>query len=292
MKNHRGNRPEGRPRPKSGGPRPHEQKPHKPAPREPNAPRLTRADLYGFHAVREAWLNPERKISTLYVTEAAQESFKSVIEEGRRKNLQRPPISLVEKHALENALPDGAVHQGLALVCAPLPEIDITEMIIRAGNQQRSVIVMLDQVTDPHNVGAILRSACAFGATGLVMQRKHAPELAGPAGALLAKTACGAIEHVPLAYETNLSRTIEVLQEAGYFVYALDERGEKNIGDISIADKAVLVLGAEGPGIRHLVKEHCDMLVRLPMSGPMPSINVSNAAAVALYALALPPAKT
>lgn len=139
-------------------------------------------------------------------------------------------------------------------------------------------LAILDQVTDPHNVGAILRSACAYGAKGLIMQSKHAPEMTGA----LAKAACGALEHVPVAFETNLSRAIEALQQAGYFVYGLDERGD-DIGQQNFAGKNVLVLGAEGPGIRRLVKEHCDVLIRLPMHGPMPSINVSNAAAVAFH---------
>ena len=254
---------------------------------QPSAPRarLSRPDLYGFHAVREAWLNPEREISTLYATAQGQESFAAVLAEARAAGLTRPAITLVEKPALESALPEGAVHQGLALVCRALPEVDVTEIMIRASGKKRTLVLILDQVTDPHNVGAILRSACAFGAAGVIMQRKHAPELAGPAGALMAKAACGAIEHVPLAYETNLSRTIEALQEGGYFVYGLDERGEKTVDQIPANDKIALVLGAEGPGLRHLIKEHCDMLVRLPMDGPMPSLNVSNAAAVALYAV-------
>jgi 23S rRNA (guanosine2251-2'-O)-methyltransferase len=142
--------------------------------------------------------------------------------------------------------------------------------------------LMLDQVTDPHNVGAIISSACAFGAAGVVMQKKHAPALNG----VLAKTACGAVEHVPVAFVTNLSRALEEFKEGGYFSYGLDERGEMDIGELGKKPgKCVLIMGAEGPGIRHLVKEHCDSLVRLPMHGPMPSINVSNAAAVALYAV-------
>jgi 23S rRNA (guanosine2251-2'-O)-methyltransferase len=131
-------------------------------------------------------------------------------------------------------------------------------------------------------MGAILRSACAFGAAGIIVQKRHAPELSGPAGGIMAKTACGAMEHTPIAYETNLSRSIEALQEAGYFVYGLDERGEDMPRDTP--SKAVLVLGAEGEGLRHLVKEKCDVLVKLPTSGPIASLNVSNAAAVALYA--------
>lgn len=243
-----------------------------------NKAKAAPASLYGFHAVREAWLNERRDIQTLYISEQALQGFEATLQDAQRKGLNRPAPTGVEKKQLDQACPQGAVHQGLALVCAPLPEIDLNEMIIHGAERDDNLIVILDQVTDPHNVGAILRSACAFGAKGLVMQKKHAPELSG----VLAKTACGAIEHVHVAYETNLSRSIEALQEAGYFVYGLDERGD-DITQANISGKSALVLGAEGPGLRRLVKEHCDTLLRLPMHGPMPSINVSNAAAVALY---------
>ncbi|MCC6597791.1 MAG: 23S rRNA (guanosine(2251)-2'-O)-methyltransferase RlmB [Alphaproteobacteria bacterium] len=247
------------------------------APKPQNA--LARADLYGFHAVSAAWLNEERQIQALYVCDQALEGLKPVMEEALAKNIKRPPAHILEKKQLEFLLPQGAVHQGVALVCAPLPEIGLRDLLIKGEKQEKSTILILDQVTDPHNIGAILRSACAFGVTGVVMQRRHAPELT----AALAKTACGAIEHIPVAYETNLSRAIEEMQKADYYVFGLDERGECTIDALDIPRRAALVLGAEGPGIRHLVKERCDQLVRLPMSGPMPSINVSNAAAIALY---------
>ncbi|MCD8498112.1 MAG: RNA methyltransferase [Alphaproteobacteria bacterium] len=138
-------------------------------------------------------------------------------------------------------------------------------------------------------MGAILRSACAFGANGIIVQKRHAPELHGPAGAIIAKTACGAMEHTPIAYETNLSRSIEALQEAGYFVYGLDERGENMPSPGTFPPRCVLVLGAEGDGLRHLVKEKCDVLIKLPTAGAIGSLNVSNAAAVALYSAAIAP---
>ena len=247
-------------------------------PKKPRESRLKPAALYGFHAVEAAWLNPQRHIEALYCTQNALDGFEGLIHKARKNGLERPAPTLVDKNDLEAALPPGAVHQGLGLVCAPLPELGIEDILIRLNDAENALIVILDQVTDPHNVGAILRSACAFNADAVIMQTKHAPELNG----VLAKTACGALEHIPVVYETNLSRSIERLQEDGYFVYGLDERGE-DIGSIDTAAKSVLVLGAEGPGIRRLVKEHCDTLLRLPMSGQMPSINVSNAAAVALY---------
>ena len=242
-----------------------------------------RPSLYGVHAVQEAWLNENRVVDALYATNQALNGFADALNEARQKGLKRPEPSIVDKQQLESLLPQGAVHQGLALACSGIPECDLQDLLIRASSKDRQLLLILDQVTDPHNVGAILRSACAFGVDGMIMQKKHAPELTG----VLAKTACGAIEHVPVAYETNLSRTIEALQADGFFVYGLDERG-LDIGEQgAFPEKSVLVLGAEGPGLRRLVKEHCDQLLRLPMHGPMPSINVSNAAAVALYAFCI-----
>lgn len=238
--------------------------------------------LYGTHAVTEAWLNPKRQINTLYITEQSLGSFEPAIEKTRSAGLKRPTPQIIDKAKLENLLPEAAVHQGLALSAAPLPEYNAQDIIIKNEQTERPLIVILDQVTDPHNIGAILRSACAFGASALILQKKHAPELTG----VLAKTACGALEHVPVAFVTNLSRTIEEFQEAGYFSYGLDERGEENIQYIAkTRDKTLIIMGAEGPGLRQNVKAHCDTLLRLPMHGPMPSINVSNAAAITLYAL-------
>lgn len=239
--------------------------------------------LYGFHAVREAWLNPSRNIQQLLATDQGAASFEDTLKESRANALTRPALKILDKKELEHIAPAGAVHQGLVLISEDLPEISIQDIIIAQKDAAHSLILVLDQVTDPHNIGAILRSACAFGAAGMVLQRKHAPLLDGA----LAKTACGALEHVPVAYETNLSRTIGVLKEHEYFVYGLDERGTLSIDQLNAGGKTALVLGAEGPGLRHLIKEHCDALVRLPMAGAMPSINVSNAAAISLYALSL-----
>ena len=261
-------------------------KPHKPShkPRHdaPKGPKI-RADLFGFHAVAEAWLNSARNIEALYITEVALPGFEDILKRG--KSLNRPDPIHVDKAVIDKALPPGSVHQGLALKTAPLPTLGLPDLLIQTQDQDAALFLILDQVTDPHNVGAITRSACAFGADGIIVQSRHAPESSG----ILAKTACGALEHIPFAEETNLARTIEELQENGFFVLGLDERGEQNIGEIAgnyKNAKCALVLGAEGPGIRRLVKEKCDALVRLPMSGAMPSIDVSNAAAIALYALA------
>jgi 23S rRNA (guanosine2251-2'-O)-methyltransferase len=257
-----------------GKPKQAKQKPQAPK------PKLPRASLYGFHAVSEAWMNEDRDIQGLYATEQGLRTFEETLKRAERDGIRRPQAQIVDKNSLEKMLPQGAVHQGLALVCPVIEESSIHDFIIASKNK-RSILVMLDQVTDPHNVGAILRSACVFGIDGMILQRKHAPFLDG----VLAKTACGAVEHVPVAYETNLSRTIEELQENGFFIYGLDERGEDLSELNDLPDKVVVIMGAEGPGLRRLVKENCDQLLRLPTSGPISSLNVSNAAAVTFYAL-------
>lgn len=258
-------------------------KPGKPAAHKPSGQppgrKIGKIDLFGVHAVRAAWDNPKRCVHALYITEQALAGF-----DPATPSAQRPAPTVVPREDLDRALPPGTVHQGIALCCQPLEETGVTDLIIAGEQKARSLLVVLDQVTDPHNIGAIMRSACAFGADGLILQRKHAPEMNGPAGGIIAKTASGGAEHVPVAYETNLTRAIETLQEAGYFAAALDERGDPEIGKLSAYPKLVLVLGAEGPGIRRLVKEQCDLLVSLPTAGPISSLNVSNAAAVALYA--------
>lgn len=247
-----------------------------PREREPKSPRL-KADLFGIHAVREAWANPKRYVHNLYITEGALKEFEPYL----KTEAKRPAPVIVAKEELDKAFSPGTVHQGIALSCQPLAEASITDIIIKGTQKSRSVVVMLDQVTDPHNIGAILRSACAFGADGVVMQSRHAPEMAG----VLAKTACGAMEHIDVAYETNLSRALEKLQENHYTVIGLDEHSPMTFSQLPKYERTVIVLGAEGPGIRRLIREHCDVLVTLPTQKPINSLNVSNAAAVALYAL-------
>ncbi|MBI1301412.1 MAG: 23S rRNA (guanosine(2251)-2'-O)-methyltransferase RlmB [Alphaproteobacteria bacterium] len=258
----------------------HGQQPRSGPARPPRAikeapPARLKIDLFGAHAVAEAWKNPRRFVHSLYITEAARGRFDF------NSPAKRPAPTIVTKEQLDKSLPPGTVHQGIALSCQPLEEISVSDLIVRADGKPRSVLVMLDQVTDPHNIGAILRSASAFGAHGMILQRKHAPEPNG----ILAKTACGALEYVGMAYETNLSRALETLKEAGYTAIGLDEHAPATFGSLPAFDKIVLVLGAEGPGMRRLIREHCDVLVTLPTGGPIASLNVSNAAAVALYAL-------
>ena len=233
--------------------------------------------LWGIHAVREAWQNPNRQIHSFLVTDKTREFYK---EWSSPDHAKRPNPDIVERHVFEKRLPQGAVHQGLAIQCSPLEEVFLSDLIIQSKSTDKMTLVMLDQVTDPHNVGAILRSSCAFGAAGIIVQSRHAPEITG----ILAKSACGAVEHTPIIREVNLSRAIEQLQDNFFNVIGLDEAG-KDISKIQKSDKTCLVMGAEGPGLRQKIKETCTSLLRLPTDGPVPTLNVSNAAAVALYAM-------
>ncbi len=258
----------------------------RPSQKIPPRPRATsekltkiKADLFGFHAVREAWQNPKRYVHGLFLTETAMKEFESSL----KTEAKRPEPVIVSKEELDRAFPPGTVHQGIALSCQPLAEVGLIDIIIKGtqDGKTRSLIVILDQVTDPHNIGAIMRSACAFGADGIVMQSKHAPDMTG----ILAKTASGAADHIPVAYETNLSRAIETLKEHHYVVVGMDEHAAKSFGDLPKYERAVIVLGNEGSGMRRLIRDHCDVLVTLPTKPPIASLNVSNAAAVAIFAL-------
>lgn len=229
--------------------------------------------LYGFHAVRAAYENPKRRILRLIATQSGAAAFSA------DTDIIRPDIEILDAQIFANLMPDGAVHQGIAAVVEPLEILEVRDLIDSLSEGEPAAFVMLDQVTDPHNVGAIIRSAAAFGAKGLIMQDKGAPQLSG----VLAKTASGAADVLPVAHEVNLSRAIDVLKDHGFFVIGLDERGE-NIANLPHYERVVLVMGAEGAGLRRLVGEHCDLLASLPTSGKILSLNVSNAAAVALYA--------
>lgn len=250
-------------------------------PARENRPPGLKLALYGQHAVTAAWLNPKRNIHALYVTAAQQDLAAILVKKARDKGLQRPDPVLVDAARLDASLSTGAAHQGIALGASPLFHPSLEDVLSSLDLNAPATIVMLDQVTDPHNIGAILRSVAAFSGVAIVMQSRHAPEPSGVMG----KTACGALDIVPLCYETNLSRSLDLLAEYGFTALGLDERGEQEIADLPAFHRTVLVMGAEGDGLRRLVAEHCTHLVRLPTTLSMPSLNVSNAAAVALYAL-------
>ncbi len=231
--------------------------------------------LWGLHAVREAWLNPKRKCFKLWMTEAGREALAGALGAAALDEIKRPEPQLVKRDELDRLLPPNSVHQGVALEASPLFEVALHEVL----EKEPGLIVVLDQVTDPHNVGAILRSAASFGAGAIVMTERNAPSTTG----VMAKTASGAAEHVPLVHVVNLARAMKDLREAGYWCVGLAEESERDLSALDLTGRTALVLGAEGDGLRRLTRENCDELARLPTGGPIGILNVSNAAAVALY---------
>ncbi len=225
--------------------------------------------LYGRHPVLAALANPERRIERLLATREMAERHAAALA-GR-------PMEVLAREAMAQRLPASAVHQGLAALVAPLEDAVLEDVLARCGED--ALVLALDQVTDPHNVGAILRSAAAFGAAGLVVTERHAPTDTG----VLAKAASGGLEIVPLLRAVNLARTLEQLKDAGFWLYGLDERGDAAIGSLDLKGRVCIVLGAEGEGLRRLTAEKCDRLVTIPTNAALASLNVSNAASIALY---------
>ena len=230
--------------------------------------------IYGIHAVGAALKNPKR---TCFQLNVLTQSLKQEV----HSTASGIPCNIVDKSFFIKRFGENAVHQGVALELLCLEEPALEDLCDEPLAGQ--IILALDQVTDPHNVGAIIRSAAAFGARAIITQERHAPE---KTSAVLAKTACGGLEHIDWISVTNLSRALEQLKQAGYWVSGLDEGGEPLTPSTAPSRPLVLVLGAEGEGLRRLVKENCDFLVRLPTMPNFGTLNVSNAAAVALYACA------
>jgi 23S rRNA (guanosine2251-2'-O)-methyltransferase len=239
--------------------------------------------IYGRHAVRAALANPARRWRVL-VAIAAQEAEARALVAGALAPRRGPsePVRVLDRAGIAAMLPEGAVHQGLALAVEPLAELDLDEFLGRiAAEPGRQVVVALDQVVDPHNVGAVLRSAAAFGAGAVLVARHGAP----PAQGALAKAASGALERVPLVRVVNLARALDRLKRTGFWVCGLDENATSPLLALDLGERAALVLGSEGGGMRRLVRARCDHLARLPTLAAQPTLNVSSAAAVALYEL-------
>jgi 23S rRNA (guanosine2251-2'-O)-methyltransferase len=225
--------------------------------------------LYGLHAVEAALQNPKRGVLRLLMTENAEHRLASALA-GRTPERVSP-------RDLDRMLGPDTVHQGVLLETEPLPEPSLHD--IAAAADAQGPLVVLDQVTDPHNVGAILRSCAVFGASGLVMTRRHSP----PLDATLAKSASGGLELVPIALEQNLVRSITDMKGLGFTVIGLDDDAEHLLEEQPFDGRVALVLGAEGKGLRELTRQSCDRLCRITTAGPIASLNVSNAAAVALH---------
>ena len=222
--------------------------------------------LYGRHACLAALQNEDRHIKRAVIIKNNLDDYKHQL------GALRPEIA--DSKRLANLLPKDAIHQGIALEVAPLVHHHLYDVLA-----DDKPLVILDQVTDPHNIGAVLRSAAAFDACAVIMHDRHSPKESG----VIAKSASGAMELIKMVYVSNIANTIKEVQDAGYWCIGLDGSARTSVHQASLSSKTALVLGAEGKGLRKLTAERCDGLVKLPMNTRMESLNVSNAAAIALY---------
>ena len=222
--------------------------------------------LYGWHTVAAALANPQRRIRKLLATEnAARRLAEDHIDTRVTPEIVRPNL-------IDQRLGPDAVHQGLLAEADPLPSPGVDSLA------QQGIVLVLDQITDPHNVGAIMRSAAAFAVKAIVTTARHSPEATG----VLAKSASGALEMVPLVTVQNLARALTALNERGFLTVGLDSQGSENLAAVALSQPLALVLGAEGKGLRQLTRETCKLVARLDMPGEIKSLNVSNAAVLAL----------
>lgn len=235
----------------------------RPAPLNPDGPAI----LYGWHTVKAALENPNRRILRLLATENA---VRRLADEGVALPVEP---ELVRPGAIDARLGPDAVHQGLLAEAEPLQAPTIASL------EPTGLVLVLDQITDPHNVGAIMRSAAAFAVQAIVTTARHSPEATG----VLAKSASGALELVPLVTVQNLARGLEELRQRGFLLVGLDSEGEADLAALPLRSPLALVLGAEGKGLRQLTKTTCDKLARIDVPGAIKSLNVSNATALALY---------
>lgn len=252
---------------------------HKPADKHSFAPRKTALPrinpehcLFGFHPVIAALQNKTRDIVKIWSTENAWKTVEPHF------NPKRHPAPHIMERKEMDALTEG-VHQGIVIEVKPLEEVFLKDILIQTQDDDKSTLVILDHVTDPHNVGAVMRSASAFGARAVIVHKRNAPPITGT----LAKSSVGAIEYVPLVKVQNISQAMDEMKEFNYTILGFDEGGKQVLGHYTLPQRSVVVLGAEGEGMRELTGKKCDVILKLPTHGPIGSLNVSNAAAIALY---------
>ena len=226
--------------------------------------------LYGRHAVLAALQNPKRQISKLWCVKENVEEIKKVT---------KFVPQIVERKEIDKVVGGDAVHQGFALFCQRLGGYSLEDIIDLAEKKEDCHVLILDQVTDPQNVGTIIRSAVAFNTLALIVQDKNSPIENGA----MAKAAVGMIEHLPIVRVTNLSRAINQLKDAGFWTVGMDGYAKVTMDKLDKKGKTAIVMGSEGKGMRRLVEENCDVLVKLEMSPEAESLNVATAAAIALY---------
>lgn len=233
--------------------------------------------LYGRHAVDAALSNPKRSCLKLVATKDSL----NLLGAPAHERAQQIESHVVEKSDIDTFLPPDSLHQGLALCALPLPSLHPDDLVRMSVDDKRCTVIILDRVTDPRNIGAVLRSAAAFGVLAVILPDRHAPEETGA----LAKAASGALEHVPLVRVSNLARAITILQQGGFWIAGMTAHDSVPLHKAGLSGKVGLVLGSEGTGMRSLTEKHCDLLVHLPMENAVESLNISSAAAIGLYEL-------
>ena len=262
-----------KPQPDRDNQRPREFEPI--APQRRDAPRREEIWIYGYHPAAAALANPQRKILRVIAT---AEALARLREDATVPQDIIARAHTLARHDIDKLVGEDAVHQGVAVLVRPI-EHNLQDVLAGLEGRADACLVLLDQVTDPHNVGAILRSAAAFGASAVIAPDRHAPEESG----VMAKSASGAFDKIPYVKTVNLVRAIEIIKESQFWLVGLDAEAPTALSAIDLTGRIALVLGAEGEGIRRLVVEACDHRAKLPISSAMESLNVSNAAAVALY---------
>ena len=249
---------------------------HRPSLRKPAGGDLW---LYGTHAVSAALENPARQVKRLLVIENTLEALRPALERASRER-RSITVETAARAEIDALFPADTVHQGVALLAQSLSPPAMEDVLDNLRPAEHALVVILDQVADPRNVGAVLRSAAAFGASALILPERHAP----PESGALAKAASGALELIPLVRVTNIARTLDTLKSAGFWCIGLAPEGDKELSPPDPASLIALVLGAEGGGLRRLTLERCDEAARIPLAGPIASLNLSAAAAIALFA--------
>ncbi len=234
--------------------------------------------LYGTHAVAAALANPARRKERLVMgPEAARSTLLTPSAgAGRAQTLK---VEILPRDAIAALLPEGASHQGAALLAHPLEAVDLKTLLEQTADLRDAALVVLDQATDPRNIGAVLRSAAALGAAGVILTDRGTPKVTGA----LAKAASGALEHIALVRVTNLARALGAMKKNGFWCAGLDAEGTESLAQANLSGRLALVLGGEGGGLRRLTAEHCDFVARIPIAPQAGSLNLAAAAAIALH---------
>ena len=231
--------------------------------------------LYGTHAVEAALMNPKRTITKVLATAKTESYLKDLLKKVNRSLVPH----ITSPDYFKDVLGYGAVHQDVAVLSKPLVQPDFASWIKKIRSFPDALVLILDSVTDPQNIGSIIRSSAAFGLKGIVVHKHNAPSET----ATMVKVASGGFEHIPLIAVPNLSEALKVFKEEGFWTYGMTEHTDSTLSTLKLDQKCVFVLGAEGSGLRPLVAKNCDVLAKLPTQPPIESLNVAQAATVCLY---------